>query len=246
MSTDAPTEIAQIEVAGIAVEVVRGPIKHLHLTVHPPDGRVRVSAPDRLDAEAVRLAVVSRLGWVRRQRAAFAAQPRQSARQMLSGECHYVWGERYRLNVVRHTGSNRVALRPNGELDLYVRPSADADRRAAILADWYRVELKDRMPDLVAAWESRLGVTVTDWRIKRMRTKWGACNVGARRIWLNLELAKKPSECLEYVVVHEMAHLLERSHNDRFVALLDEHLPSWRARRETLNAAPLASEEWKS
>ena len=244
MDTDASPDIAQIEVAGIPVEVVRGPIKHLHLTVHPPAGRVRVSAPDRLDAEAVRLAVVSRLGWVRRQRAAFAAQPRQSARQMLSGECHYVWGERYRLNVIRHTGPNRIALRPNGELDLYVRPSADIERREGILADWYRDELKARIPDLIAAWESRLGVTVGDWRVKRMRTKWGACNVGAQRIWLNLELAKKPPECLEYVVVHEMAHLLERSHNDRFVALLDEHLPTWRTRREALNAAPLADEDW--
>jgi len=231
-------------VSGISVEVVRKPIKHLHLTVHPPDGHVRVSAPERLDNDAVRLAVISRLSWVRQQQAAFAEQPRQSARQFLSGASHYVWGQRYRLNVIRHTGPNRVELRPNGDLDLHVRPSADADRRAAILAEWYRDELKARIPALIEAWEPRLGVSVADWGVKRMRTKWGTCNAADHRIWLNLELAKKPPECLEYVVVHEMAHLLERSHNDRFVDLLDEHLPSWRSRRRTLNAAPLAAEDW--
>ena len=238
------TETHHIEVAGIPVEIVRKPIKHLHLAVHPPDGWVRVSAPERLDNESVRLAVVSRLSWVRQQQAAFAEQPRQSARRMLSGEAHYVWGQRHRLNVVRHTGPNHVEPRPNGDLDLYVRPSADADRREAILAEWYRDELKARIPSLIEAWEPRLGVSVADWGVKRMRTKWGTCNAGDRRIWLNLELAKKPPECLEFVVVHEMAHLLERSHNDRFVALLDEHLPSWRSRRRTLNAASLAAEEW--
>ena len=230
--------------SGIPVEVVRKPIKHLHLAVYPPDGRVRVSAPLRLDNDAVRLAVISRLSWVRQQQAAFAEQPRQSARQMLSGEAHYVWGQRYRLNVVRHTGANRVEPRPGGDLDLHVRPSADTDRRADILAEWYREELKARIPKIIETWEPRLGVAVADWGVKRMRTKWGTCNVAERRIWLNLELAKKPPECLEYVVVHEMAHLLERSHNDRFVELLDEHLPTWRRRRETLNAAPLAAEEW--
>lgn len=241
---NARPETHQLEVAGIPVEVVRKPIKHLHVGVYPPDGHVRVSAPERLDNEAVRLAIVSRLSWVRRQQAEYAAQPRQSSRRMLSGESHYVWGRRYRLNVIRHTGANRVAPRPSGDLDLYVRPSADAKRRRSILTEWYRDELKDRIPPLIETWEPRLGVSVSDWGVKRMRTKWGTCNARARRIWLNLELAKKPPECLEFVVVHEMAHLLERSHNDQFVALMDEHLPTWRSRRRNLNASPLADETW--
>ena len=231
----------------MAVEVVRKPIKHLHLAVHPPDGRVRVSAPARLDDDAVRLAVVSRLSWVRKQQAAYEAQPRQSARRMLSGECHYVWGRRYRLNVVHHTtGPNRVQPQLNGDLDLHVRPSATARQREATLAGWYRNEIKARVPALIETWEPAVGVPVAEWGVKRMRTKWGTCNVGARRIWINLELAKKPPECLEFVVVHEMVHLLERSHNDRFIALMDDLLPNWRVRRHELNSAfPLAAEDWE-
>ena len=239
------TEPHHIEVAGVPVEVVRKPIKHLHLAVHPPDGHVRVSAPERLDDDAVRLAVVSRLSWVRRQQAAYEAQPRQSARRMLSGESHYVWGRRYRLNVVpRTTGPNAVVPQLNGDLDLYVRPSATARQREATLAEWYRDELKARVPDLVEWWEPAVGVSVAEWGVKRMRTKWGTCNVGARRVWVNLELAKKPPECLEFVVVHEMVHLLERSHNDRFVALMDDLLPNWRERKRSLNDEPLAAEDW--
>ena len=239
------TEPRSIAVAGLTVEVVRKPIKHLHLAVHPPDGRVRVSAPERLDDDAVRLAVVSRLSWVRRQREAYQAQPRQSVRRMLSGESHYVWGRRYRLNVVPRTvGPNAVEPRLSGDLDLYVRPSATAPQRAATLAAWYRDEIKARVPALVERWEPVVGVSVAEWGVKRMRTKWGTCNVGARRVWLNLELAKKPPECLEFVVVHEIVHLLERSHNARFVALMDDLLPNWRQRQRALNAAPLAAEEW--
>ena len=239
------TESHTIEVAGLDVEVTRKPIKHLHLAVHPPDGRVRVSSPERLDDAAVRLAVIDRLGWIRRQQTAYDAQPRQSSRRMVSGECHYAWGYRYRLNVRHRTaGPNAVKANLGGDLDLYVRPSATAEQREATLAEWYRDEIKARIPALVAEWEPVLGVAVADWGVKRMRTKWGTCNPSARRIWVNLELAKKPPQCLEFVVVHEMAHLVEPTHSERFVALMDRHLPDWRFRRGTLNAAPLADEAW--
>lgn len=239
------TESHTIEVAGLTVEVVRRPIKHLHLAVHPPDGHVRVSSPERLDDAAVRLAVIGRLAWVRRQQDAYAEQNRQSARRMVSGECHYAWGHRYRLNV-RHrtTGPNHIEPRLSGDLDLWVRPSATADQREATLSEWYREELKACIPALIEHWEPVLGVTVADWGVKRMRTKWGTCNPSVRRIWVNLELAKKPPACLEFVVVHEMAHLVEPTHNDRFIAFMDRHLPDWRVRRLELNGAPLADEAW--
>lgn len=234
-----------IEVAGLDIEIVRKPIKHLHLAVHPPDGRVRVSSPERLDDDAVRLAVIDRLGWIRRQQIAYDAQARQSSRRMVPGECHYVWGYRHRL-IVRHrtTGPNTAKANLGGDLDLYVRPSATAQQREATLTEWYRDEIKARMPALVAEWEPVLSVAVADWGVKRMRTKWGTCNPSARRIWVNLELAKKPPQCLEFVVVHEMAHLVEPTHSERFVALMDRHLPDWRLRRGALNAAPLAGEAW--
>lgn len=243
--TDAgPEERHEIEVGGVAVEVVRKEIRNLHLAVYPPDGRVRIAVPRRVDDDAARLAVVDRLGWIRRQQAAFARQPRQSAREMVAGESHYVWGRRRRLTVLPHAGASRVVVRGASALDLYVRPDADPAQREAALTAWYRSEIKGRVPDLVAAWEPVLGVSVANWGVRRMRTRWGTCNAAACRIWLNLELAKKPPECLEYIVVHEMTHILERHHNDRFRDLMDDFLPSWRIARDTLNRAPLAHEGW--
>lgn len=233
-----------IEVAGLPVEVVRKPIQNLHLAVYPPDGRVRLAVPQRVSDDAARLAVVNHLGWIRRQRADFARQPRQSAREMVAGESHYVWGRRRKLTVIHHDGPSRVVVRGASALDLYIRPQADAVQREAALAAWYRAEVKARVPALVEAWEPVLGVEVAAWGVKRMRTKWGSCNTAARRIWLNSELAKKPPECLEFVVVHEMVHLLERLHTDRFRALMDHFLPTWRVARSTLNRAPLAHEDW--
>ena len=234
----------RLDVRGMAVEVVRKPIKHLHLGVHPPDGRVRVAAPARLDDDAVRLAVVTRLGWIRRRRAEFERQARQSRRELLTGESHYVDGRRYRLDVVERAGAPAVRLAGDRRLLLQVRPGAGRDARDAVLQRWHRRRLRRRLPELLSRWEPRVGVPVAEARIRRMKTRWGACNPDARRIWLNLELARKPPACLEYVVVHEMAHLIERRHTDRFRALMDRLLPSWRRRRDELNRAPLAHEEW--
>ena len=235
----------RIEVSGISVEVVRKDIRNLHLGVYPPLGRVRVAAPLRLDDEAIRLAVVSRLAWIRRQRAAFARQDRQSRREFVSGESHYFAGRRYRLDVVERDAPPSVRVRNNSWLELSVRPGADLRIREAVLHRWYRSHLRNELPRLLARWEPEFGIPVTEVRIRRMKTRWGSCNPKARRIWLNLELAKKPPSCLEYVFVHEMAHLIERHHNERFHALMDRHLPQWRIRRAELDRAPLAHEDWK-
>ena len=234
------TESRNITVNGLTVEVVRKPIKNLHLGVYPPQGRVRVAAPLAVDDEAVRLAVVGKLGWIKRQRAKFQAQPRQSERRMVSGESHYFLGRRYRLRVHETTGALRIALRGTATMDLFVRPGTTVERRERVLHDFYRAELKRLLPELLDKWQPKLGVEARAWGIKRMKTKWGTCNIEVRRIWLNLELAKKPVPCLEYILVHELAHLHERHHNERFTGLLDQHLPQWRTLREELNGSVLS------
>lgn len=234
------TKPGSITVSGLTVEIVRKPIKNLHLGVYPPQGRVRVAAPLAVDDEAVRLAVVGKLGWIKRQRAKFQAQPRQSQRRMVSGESHYFLGQRYRLRVHETAEPMRVALRGKATMDLFVRPGTPVERREQVLHDFYRAELKRLMPELLEKWQTKLGVEARAWGIKRMKTKWGTCSIEARRIWLNLELAKKPVQCLEYILVHELMHLLERHHNARFTALLDQHLSQWRVLRDELNGSVLA------
>lgn len=238
------TDTRRITVSGIAVEVVRKDIKNLHLGVYPPNGRVRVAAPLVVSDEAVRLAVIDKLAWIRRQKARFAEQPRQSEREMLNGESHYFLGKRYRLRVHEQDAPARVALHGIASLDLFVRPGSSAEQRESVLLRWHREQLKALTPPLLEKWQSVLGVQITAWGIKKMKTKWGSCNVEARRVWLNLELAKKPPQCLEYIVVHELAHLLERHHNERFTALMDGFLPNWRNSRDCLNQSPLGHESW--
>ena len=233
-----------IKVSGLEVEIVRKDIKNLHLAVHPPDGRVRVSSPLLVDDEAVRLAVISKIAWIRRQQKKFEGQDRQSVREYVTGESHYLWGERYLLNVAYHQAPPKVELRNKSKIDLYVREDSDREKREQVLQEWYRTQLKEAIPSLIEKWEEIVGVEVADWGVKRMKTKWGTCTVEAKRIWLNLELAKKPPLCLEYIIVHEMVHLLERHHNDRFVALMDQFMPKWRLHRDELNQAPLGHEEW--
>ncbi|MDQ3497014.1 MAG: M48 family metallopeptidase [Actinomycetota bacterium] len=235
-----------IEVSGIRVEVVRKPIKNLHLSVHPPDGHVRVSAPSHMDDEAVRLAVVSKLCWIRRHQKTFADQPRQSQREMISGESHYFLGRCYRLTVTERNGPNRITLNGTSNLTMQLRPGTDRDKREQLLNTWYRQHMKELVPDLISKWQPIIGVQVADWGIKKMKTRWGSCNTRDHRVWLNLELAKKSLDCIEYVLVHEMVHLLERKHSERFKALMDQFLPQWRLNRDELNQTTLAHEEWVS
>ena len=235
----------QIEVSGIPVDVVRKDIKNLHLAVYPPHGRVRVAVPLRTSDETVRLAVISRLSWIRKQQNALEQQVRQSQREMITGESHFVQGRRYRLNVIEQNAPAVVVLRNSKTMELRVRPGTDEEKRRDVLQRWYRQLLREQIPDLLAKWEPIVGVEVAHCGIKRMKTKWGTCNIEARRIWLNLELAKKPPACLTYILVHEMVHLLERHHNDRFRAYMDQFMPQWRTHREELNRAPLAHEDWE-
>ncbi len=239
------TETHHFTVSGIKVEVLRKDIKNLHLGVYPPNGRVRVAAPLVVSDEAVRLAVIDKLGWIRRQKAKFAEQPRQSQREMVNGESHFFLGQRYRLRVHEHDAPAFVAVRGIASLDLFVRPGTSAEQREAILLRWHREQLKALIPPLLEKWQPILGVQVADWGVKKMKTKWGSCNPASRRVWFNLELAKKPMLCLEYIVVHELVHLLERHHNDRFAGLIEAHVPQWRQYREMLKKAPLGHEEWE-
>lgn len=237
-------ERSRITVSGLPVEIVRKAIKNLHLGVYPPNGRVRVAAPVRVRDEAVRLAVISRLAWIKRQRKRFHAQERQSPREYVSRESHYFLGRRYLLNVVEHDGPSEVSRRGNKTLELRVPKGAGRHRREQILLSWYRKNLKALILPFIEKWEAKTGMKVERWGVRRMKTKWGSCNDTESRIWLNLELVKKPVQCLEYIVVHEMVHLIERHHNERFTSLMDRFLPNWKSRRDELNYAPLSHETW--
>lgn len=237
------TANACLTIRGIDVDVIYKDIKNLHIGVYPPLGRVRVAAPTRLDDDAVRLAVIKRLPWIKQQREQFKDAERQSEREMVTGESHYVWGNRYRLKIVVRPGHTHFEI-DGDRLVLYTPESGDSARHRVALDQWYRQQLRHALPEVIAAWEVKLGLSVPKWTIRRMKTKWGSCNRETRHIWFNAELAKKHPDCLEYVVVHEMIHYLERGHGERFTKLMDRELPDWRRRREQLNHEPLAEEAW--
>jgi len=234
----------KITVSGIEVLVVRKNIKNLHLAVYPPNGRVRVAVPEHVSADHVRLTIISRLPWIRKQQTRFQKQPRQSERQMVSGESHYLWGKRYRLEAIPRYGRHEVIIKNNSTLQLFVKPGTTKENKQLALNEWYRNKLKERIPELLNTWQEKIGIEVAAWGVKKMRTKWGSCNTGSRRIWINLELAKKAPECLEYILVHELVHLHERHHNERFRALMDKYLPQWKLTRDTLKREPLGHENW--
>ena len=239
MSTNSP----YITVAGLNVDIVRKDIKNLHIGVYPPVGRVRVAAPEHLADEQIRLAVIQRLPWIKRRRKALQDAERQSQREMITGETHYVWGVRRRLTLVERPGKREVTA-GGTRLVISVPAGTDAVTRRRVLENWYREQLRAQIPDIIARWEPKVGRSVATWQIKRMKTKWGSCNPAAARLWFNVELAKKDPRCLEYLVVHEMVHLIERGHGERFTAHMDRLMPDWRTRRDQLNSAPLAHEDW--
>lgn len=235
---------SKIKVSDLVVEVVRKPIKNLHLGVYPPAGRVRVAVPLAIKNESVRLAIVGKLGWIKRQQAKFEAQPRQSRREMVNGESHYFLGRRYRLRVIESNTGTRTLLRNTSIMELHVQPGATVEQRSRVLQGWYRETLKRKIPVLLKKWEPIISVEASEWGIKKMKTRWGSCNAKAGRIWLNLELAKKPLRCLEYILVHELIHLLERRHNERFLKLMNQFMPRWHSHKEALNKMPLGHDEW--
>jgi predicted metal-dependent hydrolase len=230
--------------SGIRIEVVRKDIKNVHLSVHPPAGRVRIAAPRHLSEDAIRAFAIGKLGWVRRQQARLHAQERETPREFLDRESHFVWGRRLLLRVVEVDAAARVDLSPRC-LTLRVRPRTPAPRRAQLLDEWYRAQIRAALAPLLAKWVPLMRVAVRRVFVQRMKTKWGSCNPRAGTIRLNTELARKPPECLEYLVVHELAHLLEPTHNPRFRALMERFMPAWQSVRQTLNRLPVRHEDWE-
>lgn len=235
--------MATIELAGVGIEIVRKDIRNLHLSVLPPLAQVRIAAPRLMPQEAIRAFAVSKLAWIRRQRARMLAQERESPREYRDRESHFVWGRRYLLKRVEQNAAPEVELQ-RGKLVLRVRPGTDTQRCHQVLDAWYRTRVRDELPELLAKWETVIDVRVRRVIVLRMKTRWGGCNPQSGIIRLNTELARKPIECLEYILVHEMVHLLEPTHNARFVALMDRFLPTWRALRERLNRLPVRREDW--
>jgi predicted metal-dependent hydrolase len=235
--------VRQLQLGDLAVDVVLKDIRNIHLSVYPPTGRVRISAPLRMSLDTIRVFAISKLGWIKQQQNKFREQERETPREHLDRESHYVWDKRYLLRLIEADAAPGIELKRN-EIILRVRPGTNDEMKRAILAQWYREQVRAAASVLIAKWEPILGVTVERVFVQRMKTKWGSCNPASKNIRLNTELAKKPPACLEYIVVHEMAHLFERHHNDRFRKLMDKYLPNWRVLQQTLNRSPLAHAGW--
>lgn len=234
---------ATIVLGDIEIAVSRKAVKNVHLSVHPPAGRVTLVAPTGTRLEVARAYAISKLGWIRTQREKLLAQARETTRQFVERESHYLWGRRYLLSVVEEDA--KPSVQPgHRKITLKVRPGSSRAKREEVMHDWHRSLLHEVVPALIRKWEPRIGVQVAGYFLQRMKTKWGGCNHRAGNIRLNTELVKKPKDLLEYVVVHEMLHLIEPTHSERFVALLERHYPSWREARAELNELPLTAEVW--
>ena len=235
----------QITISNIKIDVVRKDIKNIHLAVYPPTGRVRIAAPLRVNDDSVRLFAIAKLSWIKRHQRKFEGQVRQTPRVYKNRESHYFQGKRYLLRVIEMEAAPKVVLRSKTFIDLYVRKGTPKEKCHEVMNEWYREQLKKQIPSLLEKWERKIGVRVNDCRVKLMKTKWGSCNIEKKRIWLNLELAKKPVQCLEYIVMHELVHLLERHHNEKFLAYIDKFLPNWKSLKDELNRLPVSHSDWK-
>jgi predicted metal-dependent hydrolase len=233
-----------LTIGGIHVEVVKKAIKNLHLTVHPPQGRVQIVAPERMQLDTIRLYAISKLPWLRRQIAELQAQARESSRAYVNRESHFVWGSRYLLKVIEREAAPTVEVHKR-QLMLTIRPGTSEAHRHEILAAWHRAQVRAAVAPLLAKWQRILKVEAKAIFVRQMKTKWGSCKPGKSTIRLNTDLAKKPLACLEYALVHELAHLIEPTHSDRFRAILSRYLPNWPHLRAQLNRAPLAHEDWE-
>lgn len=233
-----------IQIGDILLEVEKKEIKNLHLSVHPPLGRVRISAPNSMDLNIIRMFAISKLKWIKKQQDAFKQQERECRREYITRESHYFLGERYLLKIIEQDAPTKVTLNRK-EIQLKIRPNTSTEKRKEILDAWYRNELKKIIPRLIEKWERQIGVEVSEYGIKKMRTKWGTCNHIAKRVWFNLELAKKPLESIEYIVVHELIHLIEPRHNENFQKMLTQHLPKWKFYRDELNRLPFSHLGWR-
>ena len=235
--------VTTLKLGAITVDVVKKDIKNVHLSVYPPTGKVRISAPLRMDVETIRVFAVSKLSWIKEQQKKVTEQERESPREYVERESHYVWGKRYLLKIVEEDSPPQIELR-HSKMVLKVRPATRTERRREILDEWYRGQLRVAVKPLITKWEPVMGVKVNRVFVQRMKTKWGSCSRASGNIRLNTELAKKPSECLEYIVMHEMAHIIEPTHNNRFMDLMDRLMPNWRFYRQQLNRLPVRHENW--
>jgi predicted metal-dependent hydrolase len=233
----------RIQLGDIGVDVVRKDIKNVHLSVHPPTGRVRIAAPERMSIDTVRVFAIAKLPWIKKQQRKLREQERETAREYIDRESHYVWGQRYLLKVLEVDQPASVELN-HGRMVLRVRPGTTKAKRQAIVEEWHREQVRKAVPPLIEKWERLMGVRVRRFFVQRMKTKWGSCNHRADSIRLNTDLARKPRECLEYIVFHEMVHLLEPTHNERFMALMDQFMPKWQSHRDVLNRLPVRHESW--
>lgn len=233
----------ELKLGNIEIEVEQKNIKNIHLSVYPPKGRVRIAAPSKMDMDTVRIFAISKLQWIKDQQKVLLEQDREPKREFLERESHYFLGKRYLLRIHELDAPPKVEI-DHKNIHLYIRPNTKSEKRSQIVDEWYRSQLKSITPKLVSKWEKKIMVQSNDLRIKKMRTKWGTCNTEAKRVWLNLELAKKPKECIEYIIVHELVHLLERSHNQRFVKFMDQFMPKWRFHRDELNRLPYSHVDW--
>ena len=238
------TNTCTLEVGSIKAVVIRKAIKNLHLSVLPPNGKVRVSAPLRMNDDSIRTLLATRLSWIKKQQKKFDGQERQTKREYVSGESHYLWGKKYKLEVNYDNQRSSVSLNGKDKMILNLRPKSDRNKREKVMADWYRNELRNVASASVERWTNTMGVKLNSWGIKKMKTRWGTCNQKAGRIWLNLELAKKPEHCLDFIIVHELTHFLEKTHNDIFKAHMDKFFPRWRQAKEELNQSLLCYEKW--
>jgi predicted metal-dependent hydrolase len=234
----------QLKLGEIDVDVVKKKIRNIHLTVYPPAGRVRISVPFRMNLDTIRIYLLSKLGWIKKHRQKIREQEQESPCEYLDRESHFVWGKRYLLKIIEKDAGPLVELQ-HDTLVLQCRSDAGVERKQAILEEWYREQIKEAVPLLIAKWEPLMGVKVGRFFVCRMKTRWGSCNPQAKSIRLNTDLARKPPQCLEYIVVHEMAHMLEPSHNSRFKALMDQFMPNWRFHKEELNRLPIRHEDCK-
>ena len=235
--------VTQINLGEIAVDVVKKDIKNIHLSVYPPAGKVRISAPLRMDLDTIRVFAITKLGWIKSQQKKLREQERETPREYLDRESHYVWGKRYLLKMAEKEAAPHIELK-HSKMILQIRPDASDGRKQEVLEAWYREQLKEVVPELIEKWEPLIGVKVGRFFVQKMKTKWGSCSHGAKSIRLNTDLAKKPPECLEYIVVHEMVHLLEPTHNSRFISLMDQFMPKWRFYKDQLNRLPVRHEDW--
>ncbi|RAW01558.1 M48 family metallopeptidase [Pseudochryseolinea flava] len=232
-----------VQLGDITIEVELKDIKNIHLSVYPPNGKVRIAAPERMSLDTIRIYAISKLSWIKKQQTKLRGAERETRRDYVTKENQYLLGKRYLLTVIEENSKPRVYLKHN-RVVLQVRPKTTRAKRKELIETWYREQLKGLIPKLISQYEKIMNIIVVEFAIRKMKTKWGTCNRGAGRIWFNLELAKKPIECIEYIVVHEMVHFLERAHNARFIAYMDKYLPDWKSRKQLLNRLPVSHVDW--